>query len=73
MQAFRDALSECELEEMGSTGAVYTWSRGPIKERLDRAICNLRWNLFVPHAGVVTGEMTKSDHRPLVIDTDQYA
>ena len=54
-------------------GESFTWSRGWIEERLDRAVCNSRWNILFPHVGVLNGEMTKSDHRPLVVNTEFYA
>jgi hypothetical protein len=34
MQGFRDALSDCELEDLGFTGDKFTW-QGRIRERLD--------------------------------------
>jgi hypothetical protein len=46
MQAFRDALTDCGLEDLGYTGDIFTWIRkrsrmGPgIRERLDRACAN---------------------------------
>ncbi|XP_020412490.1 uncharacterized protein LOC18793550 [Prunus persica] len=40
MLAFRDAISDCHLDDMGFEGATFTWfstRNGGIKERLDRA------------------------------------
>jgi hypothetical protein len=28
---------------MGFEGDIFTWRRGKIRERLDRAVCNYRW------------------------------
>ena len=42
LQAFHDVLSECELNYMEFTGDLYTWQRGHIRERLDRAVANIQ-------------------------------
>ena len=34
---------------------------------------NARWNMMFPGAGLVNGEMRKSDHRPLIVDTEASA
>lgn len=71
LQAFHDALSECELNDMGFTGDIYTWRRGQIRERLVRAVANIQWYNLYPQATLINSEITRSDHRPIVIDT-QY-
>jgi hypothetical protein len=40
MQAFQDALTDCDLEDLGFSGEPFTWKRGRISERLDRAVTN---------------------------------
>jgi hypothetical protein len=52
MQAFHDALSDCELEDLGYSGNIFTWKRGRIRERLDRAVANEAWNTMHPGAVV---------------------
>ena len=69
MQSFRDALSDCNLEDMGYIGDIFTWRRGRICERLDRAVCVPRWAILFPLAAVVNEDFGKSDHRPFVINT----
>lgn len=68
MQAFRDCLRSCDLEDLGFVGDKFTWSRGAI--RLDRAVCNPAWLDLFPHAGVRNGEHCRSDHRPVLLDTE---
>ena len=34
---------------------------------------NARWNMMFSGAGLVSGEMRKSDHRPLIVDTEASA
>jgi hypothetical protein len=69
MQNFRDALEDCQLQDMAYIGDRFTWRRRSIRERLDRSICNREWNLLFPLSGSVNEGMTKSDHRPVLIDT----
>ncbi|GMJ14221.1 hypothetical protein HRI_005091300 [Hibiscus trionum] len=78
MQQFRDALDDCELGDLGFTGAWFTWERGNfphtnVRERLDRALANPRWwdahpTFFVKHLLHST-----SDHCPVLIDTLGHA
>jgi hypothetical protein len=70
MQAFQDALTDCELEDLGFSGDNFTWKRGRIRERLDRAVANGEWNIMYPGAVLQHLEYTKSDHRPILLDTD---
>ena len=72
MQNFRDALDDCNLEDFPYIGDRFTWRRGRIRERLDRSVCNREWNDLFPLAGSVNAEMTKSDHRPILLDTEYY-
>lgn len=70
LQAFHDVLSDCELNDMGFLGDRFTWQRGQILERLDRAVANVHWTDLFPHAALINSEMTRSDHRPIVMDTN---
>jgi hypothetical protein len=60
MQAFHDALIDCELFDMGFSGDSFTWQREKVRERLDRGVTNVQWNLLFPLACLVNGGMTKS-------------
>jgi hypothetical protein len=40
MSAFREALLDCKLEDLGFIGDNFTWHRGRIREHLDRAVAN---------------------------------
>ena len=70
MDAFRDALVDCELEDLGYMGEMFTWKRGRIRERLDRAVANGAWTLMHPNAVVVHFDYIRSDHRPIILDTE---
>jgi hypothetical protein len=73
MQAFRDVLNDCDLEDLGYSGDAYTWKRGRIRERLDRAIANRSWQDMHPEAAVQHLEYMRSDHRPILLDTEYQA
>ena len=70
MRDFRECLMDCGLEDLGYMGDHFTWSRGEIRERLDRAVCNVGWAHKFPRAAVINEEHVHSDHRPLVLDMD---
>ena len=70
IQAFQDALVDYGLADIGYTGDIFTWQRRKIKERLDRGVANPEWNIMFPNARLVNSEMVKSDHRPLIVNTD---
>ncbi|VAH93158.1 hypothetical protein VPH35_066451 [Triticum aestivum] len=61
---------DCGLDDLGYTGDLFTWRRGEICERLDRAVCNLAWENKFPRAAVINEEHVHSDHRPIVLDMD---
>lgn len=70
MQSFRDALVDCELYDMGFAGDPFTWRRRRLWERLDRAVCNGQFHGLFLHARVINADHTKSDHRPIFVDTE---
>jgi hypothetical protein len=70
MQAFCDALADCELEDLGFSGDPFTWKRGRIRERLDRVVANGDWMTMHQGAKLQHLEFIRSDHRPLLLDTD---
>jgi hypothetical protein len=70
MQLFHDALRDCDLEDMGYVGDLFTWRRGSIRERLDRGVVNNSWNELFPNASLINSEATRSDYRPVLVDTE---
>ncbi|GMI67709.1 hypothetical protein HRI_000440200 [Hibiscus trionum] len=74
MSQFREALDDCELCDLGFKGTWYTWERGRteatnVRERLDRAVANLRWLEIHPDFSVVHLTHFISDHCPVLINT----
>jgi hypothetical protein len=71
MQAFRDGLNDCNLEDMGYSGDIFTWRRGRIREQLDRALVNEAWLTMHPDASLQHLDCMRSDHRPILLETKQ--
>jgi hypothetical protein len=40
------------LEDLGYIGNIFTWKRGNIRERLDRAVGDANWSALFPSTGV---------------------
>lgn len=71
LQQFHDAIDDCALVGMDFTGDMFTWQRGKIQEQLDRGVVNAQWRDMFPRVVLVNGEMLKSDHRPICVDTER--
>jgi endonuclease/exonuclease/phosphatase family metal-dependent hydrolase len=52
MQAFHDAMNDCNLEDIGFSGDPFTWCRGRIREHLDRALASNTWITMHPEASL---------------------
>lgn len=68
MQAFRGAISDCNLEDMGAVGGPFTWCNSNTKERLDRGLASSAWRDVFPFSRVVHLAPSKSDHIPLLLE-----
>ncbi|KAL0399728.1 UNVERIFIED_CONTAM: hypothetical protein Sradi_2316100 [Sesamum radiatum] len=69
---FRQALTACDLHDIGCTGDLFTWSNRQLApytvyERLDRAVANIGWSQLYPEASVSHLPQTCSDHKALLI------
>jgi hypothetical protein len=71
MDAFRDALMDCGLEDLAFSGDAFTWKRGRIRERLDRGVANGAWLVMHLAASVQHLDYIRSDHRPILVDTKE--
>ncbi|KAA3471101.1 reverse transcriptase [Gossypium australe] len=74
MEIFRETLTECQLTDIGFSGASFTWERGNlletnIRERLDRGVANDEWISLFPMGRVQHLPFSTSDHCPLLINT----
>ncbi|KAK5777636.1 uncharacterized protein LOC108481413 [Gossypium arboreum] len=74
MNAFREALEDCELNDFGFVGQWYTWERGRlagnnIQERLDRGVANQEWWKLFNNYSVQYLQHGLSDYCPVIVDT----
>ncbi|KAA3453452.1 reverse transcriptase [Gossypium australe] len=74
MLAFRTALEDCNLTDLGFRGRWFTWERGRfsstnIRERLDRGAATLNWLELFPSFQVDHLTHSFSDHCPILLDT----
>ncbi|KAG7586565.1 Ribonuclease H domain [Arabidopsis thaliana x Arabidopsis arenosa] len=71
---FRRMLNVSGLHEIKTFGGIYTWignrSAGTIKSRLDRAVATADWKEIFPKAMVQLLEWIGSDHKPLLLHTE---
>uniref|UniRef100_A0A5B7A8Z2 Endonuclease/exonuclease/phosphatase domain-containing protein n=1 Tax=Davidia involucrata TaxID=16924 RepID=A0A5B7A8Z2_DAVIN len=73
MMEFRRVLDECEFKDLGFYGQKFTWSNrrndgANVKERLDRAIANIRWCHMFRQAKVFHLISSMSDHSPICVN-----
>jgi hypothetical protein len=77
MDRFRETIADCELQDLGFEGDVYTWRNnnrtalGYVRERLDRALANMEWRTKFVIVHVLNGDPRHSDHRPIIISTER--
>ncbi|KAA3453417.1 reverse transcriptase [Gossypium australe] len=74
MSAFRTALEDCNLFDIGFTGRWFTWERGKfrstnIRERLDRGVASNRWLELFLNARIEHLTHSFSDHCPILLNT----
>lgn len=62
---FQSCLLDCGMDDMGFKGNPFTWHRGELKERLDRAVSNIQWWIRFEEASIFHLPQFKSDHVPL--------
>lgn len=64
---FRNFLFTNALRDLGASRSKFTWSRGGLSQRLDRAICIIEWLSFAPDYLVRNLHRLKSDQRPVLV------
>ena len=76
LTAFRDCINQCGLMDLGFHGPRFTWTNKNsichrnIKESLDRGLGNSEWKIHFPRTEIHHLPRTKSDHCPILMDTD---
>ncbi|XP_057428997.1 uncharacterized protein LOC130722320 [Lotus japonicus] len=59
---FQECLNITHLEDLGAKGVHFTWQRGDLFERLDRAVSNAQWRTRFPAASITNLPLPFSDH-----------
>ncbi|KAL0417103.1 UNVERIFIED_CONTAM: hypothetical protein Slati_3542200, partial [Sesamum latifolium] len=75
ISAFRECLSDCNLQDLGCSGSSYTWcnhreSPHTVRERLDRACSNEGWTALFPTAVIAHLHEACFDHAALLLTTE---
>lgn len=78
IDAFRQAMDSCLLQDLGYMGEICTWTNrraglANICERLDRVLCNQAWFHLYPNSGVSHLDFHGSDHRPLALGLEYFS
>ncbi|KAJ8424252.1 LOW QUALITY PROTEIN: hypothetical protein Cgig2_007178 [Carnegiea gigantea] len=60
-------LDHCELQEMRSAGAFYSWTNKVVRSRIDRAFINDLWHETFDFTQVTYMANGLSDHTPLLV------
>lgn len=66
-RSFNNWFHDNRLIDLHFKGPCFTWSRGTLFKRLDRAICNDHWNSLFTEASVLHLPKIHSDHHPILV------
>ncbi|KAH1031095.1 hypothetical protein J1N35_043269 [Gossypium stocksii] len=61
-------MDNTHLHDLGFQGPPFTWHRGNLSERLDRAMGNDAWMEAFPNYLITHFPRIKFDHRPLLLN-----
>lgn len=61
---FNEFLLDTGMDELKSTGRIYTWSNGHTCSKIDRAVVNAEWIMQLPHLEVLIIAPASFDHSP---------
>lgn len=64
---FEHFIFEHGLQDLGCVRSRYTWSREGLSQRLDRALCNTKWDKCFPSYCIRNLHSLKFDHRPILV------
>ncbi|TYH06512.1 hypothetical protein ES288_A08G160800v1 [Gossypium darwinii] len=67
---FGELVESKNLQDLGFQGPSFTWQRGGVFEKLDRAIGNVAWCQDFPQFLPTHLTRIKSDHRSLLVNTN---
>ncbi|XP_061367828.1 uncharacterized protein LOC133310843 [Gastrolobium bilobum] len=67
----QDCLDVCGVSDIGFKGPSYTWKRGNLQERIDRACANKEWNTAWPNRFLGHLPFFNLDHKPILVSNYQ--
>lgn len=70
MDAFRSAIDDCSISDLGCRGSLFTWQRGSLMERLDRFLACAEWLRLFPNYDVSHFARYNSDHSLISLNTE---
>lgn len=59
---FRNCIEDCNVIDLGFFGPPYTWSRGDVREILDRFLSNSAWLTASPSCSIIHLPILSFDH-----------
>ncbi|XP_039057386.1 uncharacterized protein LOC120200684 [Hibiscus syriacus] len=62
-----DFVYDFGIRDIGFQGIEFTWNWGLSYARLDRALCNSKWDELYPETSIHHLHRMRSDHRPILI------
>ncbi|KAJ1384837.1 Endonuclease/exonuclease/phosphatase superfamily, partial [Sesbania bispinosa] len=71
MNSFRNCIDDCHLTDIGFKGPQFTWSRGNLKDRLDRIVANDLWRTEFRESSLIKSPLPNSDHASLWLKMPQ--
>ena len=77
IEAFRQAVTDCGLSDLGYVGYAYTWERGRgttrwVEERLDRALVSTGWKHLFNQSHLIHLSVSTSDHLPVLLELRKF-
>ena len=77
IEAFRQAVTDCGLSDLGYVGYAYTWERDRgttrwVEERLDRALVSADWKHLFHQSRLIHLFVSTSDHLPVLLELRKF-
>ena len=77
IEAFRQAVTDCGLSDLGYVGYAYTWERGRgttrwVEERLDRALVYADWKHLFNQSRLIHLSVSTFDHLPVLLELRKF-
>ncbi|PKU63886.1 hypothetical protein MA16_Dca009870 [Dendrobium catenatum] len=71
MDEFNSMISDCNLNDIGYFGSLFTWNRANLWQRLDRFLFNDDWIANFPSSNIEHLSINLSDHSPILLNINK--